>query len=135
MENKTNSYLFDYLGIAGSGICLIHCLFTPILIFLKPYLQDTLLNGVPDEHHYWDYAFLLISFIAVFSATQHTNSKKITKWFWVFFSLFAIAILFEDDFKYLPFLGYAASIGLIITHFVNIKHCKKCQTENFQLPS
>ncbi|MES2518504.1 MAG: MerC domain-containing protein [Bacteroidota bacterium] len=120
-------YFYDYLGIISSGICLIHCLATPILFFVQRYFQKKLQSDAY-ENQYWDYVFLLVSFIAVFSTTQHLKSRRIIVVFWAFFTLFAVAILFEDDFKYLNFLGYTSSIGLIITHLLNIKHCKKCQS-------
>lgn len=125
-------YFFDYLGIFGSGLCLLHCLATPVLIFTRPYFQEKVSNGV--ENHYWDYLFLLVCFVAVFSTTLHLESKKIATSFWLFFVPFAISILFEEDFKYLDFVGYGSSIGLIVTHLINIKHCKKCQTKNCPLP-
>jgi hypothetical protein len=126
-------YFYDYLGIMGSGLCLVHCLATPILLITQPYFQGEKW-GITPENQYWDYLFLLVCFVAVFTTTKHLESSKIVMSFWTFFLFFSIAILFEDDFKYLNYLGYGSSIGLIITHLINIKHCKRCQTKSKVFP-
>lgn len=130
---KKNRY--DYLGIASSGICLVHCLATPIIMAVQGYYKVNLSlthgKGIP----YWDYLFLSTCFLAVYFTTKEAISQKIIIAFWSFFILFAIAILFEEDFKYLDILGYISSIGLIITHLLNILNCRKCQTKNSQLQS
>jgi hypothetical protein len=123
-------YFYDYLGIAGSGMCLIHCLAMPILFFVQNSFAKDLLKGMDLENIYLDYLFVLLCFFAVFSVTKYNDSWKIITSFWIFFTLFSVSILFEEDFENLDFLGYGASLGLIITHFININHCKKCQIEN-----
>jgi hypothetical protein len=128
-------YFYDYLGIAGSGLCLIHCLAIPFLFYVQNAFAQKLLESLNLENIYFEYSFVLLCFIAVFSTTKHNDSWKINTSFWLFFTLFAISVLFEDDFKYLDLLGYGASIGLIITHIININYCKKCQIENSPLPS
>ena len=132
---KMKKYFYDYLGIAGSGLCLIHCLTMPVLFFVQNALGRDLLKGVDLENIYLDYLFIGLCFFAIFSITKQNDSWKITTSFWLFFLLFSISILFEEDFEYLNFLGYGASLGLIITHIININHFKKCQIENSPLPS
>lgn len=128
-------HFYDYLGIAGSGMCLIHCLAIPILFFVQNSIAKDVLKGLDLENVYLDYLFVLLCFFAVFSVTKQNDSWKISTSFWVFFILFSISVLFEEDFEHLDLLGYGASLGLIITHIININHCKKCQTENSPLPS
>ena len=135
MKANLLKYFYDYLGIAGSGMCLIHCLAMPVLFFIQNSFAKDLLKNWDLENIYLDYLFVLLCFFAIFSVTQYTNSWKINTSFWVCFTLFTISILFEEDFKYLDFLGYGASLGLIITHIINIKYRKKCQIENSPLPS
>ena len=128
-------YFYDYLGIAGSGLCLIHCLAMPVLFFVQNSLGRDLLKGMDLENIYLDYLFIALCFFAIFSVTKNSNSRKTIVSFWFFFLLFSISILFEEDFEYLNFVGYGASLGLIITHIININHIKKCQIENSPLPS
>lgn len=127
--------IYDYLGIAGSGLCLIHCLAMPTLFFIQNSFAKDLVKGWNLENVYLDYLFVLLCFFAVFSVTKYGNSWKITTSFWLFFLLFSISILFEEDFEYLNFLGYGASLGLITIHIININHIKKCQIKNSPLPS
>ncbi len=126
---------YDYLGIAGSGMCLIHCLAMPTLFFIQNLFARELFKGLDLENIYLDYLFVLVCFFAVYSVTKRSNSQKVNTSFWLFFGLFSISVLFEENFEYLEYLGYIASLGLIITHIVNINHIKKCQIENSPLPS
>ncbi|MET3129686.1 lipid-A-disaccharide synthase-like uncharacterized protein [Arcicella rosea] len=135
MKNSISKYLYDYLGIAGSGICLVHCLATPIVMFVKTFYETKMDISSHEGIHYWDYLFLTICFIAVYFTTKEATSSKITIAFWSFFVLFACSILFEEDFKYLNLVGYFSSIALIITHLVNLRNCKKCHIKNSQLQS
>ena len=132
---KMKRNFYDYLGITGSGLCLIHCLAMPVLFFIQNSFAKDFLKGLDLENVYLDYLFVLLCFCAVIVVTKNCNSRKINFSFWLFFLLFSISVLFEEDFEYLNFLGYIASLGLIITHIININHIKKCQIENCQSPS
>jgi hypothetical protein len=115
---------YDYLGITGSGLCLIHCLAMPVLFFIQNSFAKDFLKGLDLENIYLDYLFVLLCFCAVVVVTRNSNSRKINVSFWLFFLLFSISVLFEEDIEYLNFLGYGASLGLIITHIININYCK-----------
>lgn len=120
-------YYYDYLGIVSSGVCLVHCLATPILMLIQAYYKTGLNVSDQEELRYLDYVFVSVCFLAVYFTTKEEVSRKINTVFWLFFLFFALSILFEDDFQYLNFVGYFSSFGLIITHLINIKKCKKCQ--------
>jgi hypothetical protein len=79
-------------------------------------------SGLP---HWWemlDYIFLIVGFVAVYHAANHSAKKNI-KWFlWFFWICLAIAVVFEQK---LHWMAYIASAGLIITHFFNIKNHTK----------
>lgn len=135
MKKLISNYFYDYLGMTSSAICLIHCLVTPIVMLVKPFYDVRMRLPSHEGIPFWDYLFLFGCFIAVFFTTKEASSFKISVAFWSFFLLFAISILFEDDFKYLNFLGYFSSLALIITHFIHLRNCKKCHIKNSQLPS
>jgi hypothetical protein len=136
MKSFTSKPIYDYIGIASSGLCFVHCISIPTLLFLQQYYQQNTGNiTIGEGGFYWDYLFVLVSFIAVYVSTQNTDSSKIKIALWSFFILFAFAILFEEDIENLEFLGYFSSVGLMITHFLNIKYYRKCQIKNFPLPS
>ena len=67
MKANLLKYFYDYLGIAGSGMCLIHCLAMPILFFIQISFAKDLLKNWDLENIYLDYLFVLLCFFAIFS--------------------------------------------------------------------
>jgi hypothetical protein len=108
----------DYIGITGSVLCIIHCLITPLLLMTSTLLTDhTLRIGYLSL----DYVFIGVNAVAVYFATRHHTSPLIKRALWSFLLLFAIAIILEDVSDLFEYAGYAASLGLVITHLVNIR--------------
>ena len=110
----------DWLGIASASLCVVHCLFTPFLIFLATYFS---------WWHDVSYLFLLISFFAAYEASKHTDNKKALAIIWSSFVLLSVCVIFEDDYLILHEISYLASLGLIIGHIYNLRYCKKCNHE------
>lgn len=109
----------DYVGITGSVLCIVHCLVTPLLVMTSTLLNhDTLRVGFLGL----DYLFIGVNIVAVWSASRHT-SPMIAVALWGFLSLFAAGLLLEDVHEGFEYGAYAASVGLIITHFANIRYC------------
>jgi hypothetical protein len=113
-------YKSDWLGIASASLCVVHCLFTPFLLFIASNFS---------WWHEVSYLFLIISFLAAYEASKHTNSRVALGIIWSSFALLAICIFFEEEFHILHELSYLASLGLIIGHLYNLKYCKKCNHE------
>ncbi|MCY7356416.1 MAG: MerC domain-containing protein [Rudanella sp.] len=110
----------DYMGIAGSVLCIIHCLITPILVMTSTLLNhQTLRIGFLSL----DYLFITINMVAVWSASRH-SSRPIRLALWVFLALFAVGLLLEDVHEGFEYLAYAASIGLVVSHLLNIQYCR-----------
>jgi hypothetical protein len=114
------SNFFDYLGIASSGLCFIHCILPPLLLIFNISIAET-----PG----FNYLFLFISFIAVFNATKHHSKSSLVIWLWLAFALTSMGILFEEDFPHLEYLVYTSSFALIGGHIWNIKHCQTCKVK------
>ncbi len=108
----------DYLGIAGSILCIVHCLVTPVLIMTSTLLKDEL---VRTSFAGLDYAFIGVNIIAVYFATRHATSPIIKMALWGFLSLFSVALLLENNSRVFEYLTYAASIGLVLTHMANLR--------------
>lgn len=117
--NKINNA--DIIGILSSSICLIHCLATPLLIAFGVGFINNL--G-------FKYLFLIISFLSVYKATEKINNTKIALLLYISFWGFLLSSLFEEDYDFLHYAEYIFAILIIIGHFINIKHCKKCSTLN-----
>lgn len=108
----------DYLGIAGSILCIVHCLVTPVLVMTSTLLKDDIVRtgfvGL-------DYVFIAVNVVAVWFATRHATSPVIKTALWGFLCLFSVALLFENNSRLFEYLTYAASAGLVLTHVVNLR--------------
>lgn len=110
----------DYVGIAGSVLCIIHCLATPVLVMTSALLNhDTIRVGFLSL----DYLFIAVNIAAVWLASRHTT-RLIKTALWTCLWLFAAGLLLEGVHPAFEYLTYAASLGLVSTHFANIQHCR-----------
>jgi len=109
----------DYLGIAGSLLCLVHCVATPLLLLTSGWLRDPAWRlGFLSL----DYVFIGLNVLAVYLASRHHASPSVKKALWSFLSLFTIALLLEEVRAAFAYLTYAASAGLIVTHLINLRN-------------
>jgi hypothetical protein len=107
----------DYLGFLGSVGCIIHCLITPVLVMTSTLLRDESLRvGFLSL----DYLFIGINILAVWSASRHTL-RPLAVALWIFLTLFATGLLLEEVDARFEYLAYAASLGLVVTHLINIR--------------
>lgn len=110
----------DWMGITGSVLCIIHCLITPVAVMTSTLLQhDSLRLGFLSL----DYLFIGINILAVWSATRHA-SHQIEMALWSLLVLFAAGLLLEEIHESFAYLAYTASIGLVISHLLNIRYCR-----------
>ncbi len=117
MKIPTLTSKADYIGITGSTLCIIHCVLTPFLLLTVNFGSEGLKLGYLSL----DYVFILVNIFAVYHATRHTHSLLIKRALWIFLSLFTACLLLEDVSERFEYLGYAASLGLVATHLVNIR--------------
>ncbi len=126
----------DYIGIASSFLCLIHCLALPIIASLYIYADHLHSHDSEHTHHHhhsgfnWDYVFAALAIIAaifVIRKSPHT---------WIRISLglgalfFALGVLFHDSGN-LYYLMHTGSIILIATHTINlIMHRGQCALDH-----
>lgn len=107
----------DYIGITGSVLCILHCLATPVLLLTVNFTHESLKVGYLSL----DYVFILVNIFAVYHATKHSHSAGIRRALWGFLSLFTLCLLLEDVSETFEYAGYAASLGLVVTHLINIR--------------
>lgn len=118
MKTDSTTNKADYMGIAGSVLCLIHCIATPLLLAgsaLTPHRHLTI--GFLSL----DYLFIGVNAIAVFFATRHYAQPAIKRALWGFLLLFTVSLLLEHTIDVFHYVGYVASAGLVITHLINIR--------------
>lgn len=123
MENykETKSYnISDIVGIITSSICIVHCILTPFIVVLFPYI-------IKENYEALNYFFLVIGFISMFLSVKSTKFnlvKYLLIYFWI---QLCLSILLEEKSIVFSFLMYFSSFGLIISHVINLKYCKNCQ--------
>jgi len=121
MINTFNINKADLIGILSSSICLVHCIATPLLIaFGAGFMTNP----------FFKYLFLIISFVAVFKATEKVTHTKIALFLWVSFLGFLLSTLFQEEYHWLHYSGYFFALLVITGHILNIKHCKTCKNES-----
>lgn len=119
---------FDKLGIFISSLCAIHCLVTPLFVFILPTLGMSL-------HHplfHWTIALLVIP-LGVFAFWQgykhhHHLSVLITGILGI--SIVGLAALLPHS--WIHFFGHdvvtiIGSIFLITAHYLNRRACRHCR--------
>jgi hypothetical protein len=120
----------DWLGIAASVACLIHCAAGPILLALQPLITGAALYE--HEHHhnensFWHYIFLGLALLAVWLSARRAHTLGIRLGLWASLSLFALGIFLEEAHSLLPtLLLYGGSLGLVMAHVLNLRHSRSC---------
>ncbi|MEM6345432.1 MAG: MerC domain-containing protein [Bacteroidota bacterium] len=117
-STKNRKQTADFVGIVSAIVCLVHCLAGPIILGTSAHLHE-------HSHFFldpaWNYLFLGFGFAAVLFSTKHTKSKFLRYSLWTTYAALALAVIFETYADYLHYVVYAASVGLIIAHIVNLR--------------
>jgi hypothetical protein len=120
MKARIFSFSSDFIGFISSGFCLIHCALMPFLLAAQSFHQFHEF----DEAYHLDYFFLAICGLAVWFSTRHVHHPALLLAFRSCFVAFAGAILLNHRVEGIEYLGYAASIGLMVTHVLNFRYCR-----------
>lgn len=115
---KTVSSTADYLGILSAFVCLIHCLAAPLLMGAAAHLHEHQSLFLWQE---WNYLFLGLGLLAVWWSSRHTHHRLMRVGMWTTFGFLAAAVLMETYAEELHYLVYAASMGLIVAHVINLR--------------
>jgi len=117
----------DLFGAFASGICLIHCLATP-LIFVAQACSST--SSSCDSSPLWwsmiDYIFLVISFVAIHYSTKNTSAKWMPTVLYLSWGLLALVLL-NERFSFVPIphaVIYLPAFSLVVLHLYNRKYCR-----------
>ena len=115
----------DSIGAFASGLCLIHCIVTPLIFMIQP------LSVHADTAPIWwkslDYIFLLISFFAVYWSAKNTSKSWVKYALWASWALLTAAIVNEklELFHLGELVVYIPAVSLIGLHIYNRRyhHC------------
>lgn len=111
----------DKIGALTSILCLIHCLATPFLFMIWS-TSTSLSHNEPSWWYLLDYAFLLVSFIAIYEATKKTKNKWIRFSFWTNW-FFLATIIINEKFALIAvneIVIYIPTICIIGLHMYNL---------------
>lgn len=117
MERILENNRADWAGIFSSGLCLIHCLLTPVLVLFQ-------VHSVGHEAWAWmDWLFLLVSGLAIVFAFRHPSPRWVKGILLAGFALLALALVFHEE-PGMIYLSYLAAASLIGGHYLNIRTCR-----------
>jgi len=119
----------DWMGMAASVACLIHCSAAPLLFLLQPLLAGA---AVADHHHHheqslWHYVFFALALLAVWYSSRSSDSRAIRFGLWASLTAFGIGIFFEAEHNiFSNVLLYGGSVGLVVAHYFNMRSARSC---------
>ena len=119
----------DWMGMAASIACLIHCSAAPLLFIIQPLLTGA---AIADHHHHhehsvWHYLFFVLALLAVWRSSRSSDSRAIRLGLWVSLAAFGMGIFFESEHSYFSdVLLYGGSVGLVVAHYLNMRSVSSC---------
>ena len=127
---NTRSNLF---GALASGLCLVHCLATPLLFITQANMAHH------DDHHHghgaswWgglDFIFLIVAIFAVYYSAKNSSLKWMPLALYISWGVLAFIIVNEKlHLLHLPHeIIYLPALALIGLHLYNKKYCN-CEGE------
>lgn len=113
----------DSLGSIASGLCLVHCIITPLIFVIQPISVHS--DSAPIWWKSLDYLFLIVSLLAVYWSAKNTTKDWIKYGLWISWILLTAAILNEklELFHLGELVVYIPAISLIGLHLYNRKYC------------
>ena len=116
----------DWMGIASSVGCLIHCLLMPVL------LSSAASFTAHEEYHWLDFIFLALAAVAVWFSARKTNVLAVRILLIVAWAVFAGSIIWEETLPFASVLMYLGSVLLIVGHVLNLRQVHSCTSHAHQ---
>ncbi len=115
----------DTFGILISSLCLVHCLFMPLLLVFR-----VSLTYIPTWWKGLDYIFLVLSFLAVYRSSTTTSKSFMKGLFWISWCVL-IFVIVNEKLALMPLPEVSIllpTISLIFLHEYNRRYCT-CATD------
>ena len=119
----------DSIGVFASGLCMLHCLATPI--FIVSACSSACCNNAPVWWQEVDGLYVLaISFFAIQNSSKSSTKDWVIQGLWI---NWAALIFFIINAKFgwfliTPNLKFFPAFGLVFLHMYNMKYCQ-CETK------
>lgn len=110
----------DYGGSLNAALCAVHCAAGPLLF---AWWGAQAPSAAAEQ---WEPWFIGLSGLLVALATWRQSSARLRGALWALFGVFAAAALLAERWPALELVQYAASAGLVVTHWLNQQHCRRC---------
>ena len=118
----------DYLGVISGGLCIIHCIATPLLFISNAELAG---HGTPIEWQLLNFVFVAISFLAIRTSAKNSSNSTVKVLFYVLWAIL-FGLIFNESIHifHLPeLITYISASSLCCLHVYNLKYCQ-CEGEN-----
>ena len=122
MDSGKVTSRFDKVGILSAILCVIHCTVIPLSLAILANLKDPF----GEFSLVLDSLFIIIALSAVFFSARNGSSSRIKFFLWLFVAVFILGVILDHLITFGKIIALAGSFGLIITHFFNIRSCRKC---------
>ena len=115
----------DSIGVFASGLCMLHCLATPIF-FIVSACSSACCNNAPVWWQWMDYMFLAISFFAIQNSSNSSTKDWVIQGLWINWAALIFFILNAKFGWFLinPNLKFFPAFGLVFLHMYNMKYCQ-----------
>ncbi|MDC0980145.1 MerC domain-containing protein [Bdellovibrionales bacterium] len=131
-EQKKKGNFWDTSGIVLSGLCVLHCIAVPIVLFLFPTVAAQFLPSEDGTHAILLGFILGVAGVAFVSGFRVHGKYQPIIWMAIGMSLIFYATYFaHDDLGHVwePILAIVGSLALIQAHRLNHVHCQSCGSD------
>lgn len=117
----------DLLGLALSGLCIVHCLLTPVLLVVVPNLVPHWVQAEGHGHHWFYFILIFVAGFSVVAGYRQHSSWRPALWLGLGLVTVGVATMALDgNWEYgLTVLG---SFFLLRGHYLNRKQCRLCES-------
>jgi hypothetical protein len=130
---------WDYIGVAVSGICVLHCMLIPLVLLAFPVATSYFFLDGPWFHKLIFLAVLLVASIAFYYGYKVHHSREPLVYMSIGLLLVTLGTFMHDfviDHFWPSVVVMAGSVSLIRAHLLNhshrhraenATHCRSCQ--------
>jgi len=114
----------DFMGALASGLCVLHCLATPLLFIVQA--GATCGEAGPWWWSVIDFLFLAVSAVAVWKSARESNLKWLSSALYVSWAVLAL-LLVNHRLHLIPLphmLLYLPALALVGFHIYNLRSCQ-----------
>ncbi|MCB0366361.1 MAG: MerC domain-containing protein [Bdellovibrionaceae bacterium] len=118
---------WDFWGLLLSGLCIVHCLLTPVFLVVLPNLVPQWVQAEGHGHAWFFFLLVIIASFSVFAGFRRHNKWAPIAWLFAGLTVVGVATFgLDGNWEYgLTIMG---SLLLLRGHYLNRKQCRLCKT-------